>query len=234
MRLLVITSSERVENEAEKTNALFNAGMEILHIRKPDFSIEEYIDLLEGIAEKYHPQIKIHEFFSLTERYNLLGIHLNARNPNYCRHAELDSASPAKRGIAGQARNDGFVRKRTITISKSCHSIEELDAIDAYDYVFLSPIFDSISKQGYRSNFSDEILTKASLDGKINQKVIALGGINRETIPIVKKYAFGGVAVLGAITAQAPSTLPEGGGQSPLWGVGGLEVINFLNLKSLL
>jgi thiamine-phosphate pyrophosphorylase len=174
MWLIVITSSERVEQEAEKINALFEAGMEILHIRKPNFSKKEYINLLEEIKRKYHKQIKIHEFFELTENYNLLGVHLNVCNPNY----------------AG---------KQKVNISKSVHSIEELELIDEYDYVFLSPIFNSISKKGYFSNFTDEILLSASESGKINQKVIALGGINQQTLPLLRKYVFGGAAVLGDI-----------------------------------
>jgi len=204
MRLIVITSAEHLDREADKINALFDAGMEILHIRKPDFAENQYIDLIEAIKKKYHAQIKIHAFFDLAEKYNLLGVHLNSRNPNY-------------------------TGKRTVNISKSCHSIAELKEIENYDYVFLSPIFDSISKQGYRSNFSDAVLTEASQNGKINQKVIALGGINLETLPMVKKYAFGGVAVLGGI-APPP---PKGGIAPPLrGGWGGLD--NFLKLKSLL
>jgi len=191
MQLIVITPSGRTENEAKKINALFAAGLEILHLRKPDFSKKEYIQLLEEIEEKYHPKIKLHAFFELRENYNLLGVHLNKRNPNY-------------------------TGNKNVTISKSCHSIEELDAITEYDYVFLSPIFDSISKKGYCSNFSDAVLTKASLDGKINQKVIALGGINEDTIPMVKKYGFGGAAALGSIWETED------------------VVTNFLHLKSLL
>jgi thiamine-phosphate pyrophosphorylase len=190
MQLIVITSSERVEQEAEKINALFEAGMEILHIRKPDFSKQEYTNLLEKIKQKYHNLIKIHEFFELTENYNLLGVHLNVRNLNY-------------------------TGKQKVNISKSVHLIEELENIDEYDYVFLSPIFDSISKKGYFSNFDDELLTKASLEKKINQKVIALGGINQQTLPLLRKYAFGGAAILGEIWTTKD------------------VVANFLNLKSL-
>ena len=191
VRLIVITSSEYVEVESEKINALFEAGLEILHVRKPDFSKKEHVDLLDGIHQKYHDRIKIHEFFELTETYNLLGVHLNARNPIY-------------------------TGNKKVNISKSCHSIEELDTIDEYDYVFLSPIFDSISKTGYLSNFSDETLTTASLNGKINQKVIALGGINQKTFPKLTKYGFGGAAVLGNI-----------------WKTEDVAA-NFLKLKSLL
>jgi thiamine-phosphate pyrophosphorylase len=190
MWLIVITSSGRVGLEAKKINALFAAGMEILHIRKPDFSKKEYIDLLNKIKQKYHNRIKVHEFFELTETYNLLGVHLNVRNPNY-------------------------IGKKKLNITKSVHSIEELENIDKYDYVFLSPIFDSISKKDYLSKFSEEVLATASANGKINRKVIALGGINQQTLPLLKKYAFGGVAILGDI-----------------WKTGNV-VTNFLNLKLL-
>ena len=215
MWLIVITSSEPVEQEAEKINALFEAGMEILHIRKPDFSKNEYINLLDKINPKYHHKIKIHEFFELTENYNLLGVHLNVRNPNY-------------------------TGKKKLNISKSVHSIEELETIDEYDYVFLSPIFDSISKKGYLSNFDDETLTKASLSGKINPKVIALGGINQETLPLLKKYAFGGAAVLGNIwnkrhcEERSNPEINGIAGQARNDGVLANDTINnFLNLKSL-
>ena len=174
MRLIVITSPEIIWRESAKINALFNAGLEMLHIRKPNFSKKQYVELLDGIKQNYHSKIKIHEFFELTDNYNVSGVHLNVRNPEY-------------------------TQKKKVNISKSCHRIEELNEAYKYDYVFLSPIFDSISKQGYLSNFSDEILTTASLNGIINQKVIALGGIDRHTFPILRKYSFGGVALLGSV-----------------------------------
>ncbi len=174
MQLIVVTYPEFIPGESDKINSLFEAGMEKLHIRKPNAIKEAYIELLEGISPKYYDRIKIHEFFELADNYTILGVHLNARNPEY-------------------------LGKRKVNISKSCHSIEELEDIDRYDYVFLSPVFDSISKEGYQAAFSNETLTKASSNGKINQKVIALGGINGQTLPLLKSYSFGGAAVLGAI-----------------------------------
>ena len=67
------------------------------------------------------------------------------------------------------------------------------------NYVFLSPIFDSISKQGYRSAFDDATLKKASAEGIIGQKVVALGGVTRERVALLEKYGFGGAAMLGDI-----------------------------------
>ena len=174
MQLIVITYPDFIAEEAAKINALFDAGLEILHVRKPKALKEEYIALLDSIQSYYHSKIKIHEYFELTDDYELLGVHLNARNPKY----------------------EG---NKQVQISKSCHSLEEFSAIDEYDYVFLSPIFDSISKEGYDSGFSDKVLKEASKQGLINNKVIALGGINATTLPLLKNYAFGGAAVLGNI-----------------------------------
>ena len=68
-----------------------------------------------------------------------------------------------------------------------------------YDYLLLSPIFDSISKQGYRSGFSDEELRRASDEGIIDHKVIALGGVTPDRIGYLESLNFGGVAMMGAI-----------------------------------
>jgi len=225
MQLIVITSPDTVVQEAEKINALFEAGLEILHIRKPNFSKKEYIYLIKRIKEEYHPKIKIHEFFELTGKYNLLGVHLNARNPNY-------------------------TGRKVVNISRSCHSIEELKIKTKYDYVFLSPIFDSISKEGYYAKYNNMILVNASKRRQINKKVIALGGIDRETLPIVKQYGFGGAAVLGSIWQEQPAAIRSYEGDSreqyrknkypkssrfrPLNDDATDVVKNFLILKSLL
>ena len=50
-----------------------------------------------------------------------------------------------------------------------------------------------------------EVLHKASSDGIINQKVIALGGMDNTTIPLIEPLNFGGVAVLGALWGDNPS-----------------------------
>ena len=66
-------------------------------------------------------------------------------------------------------------------------------------YVFLSPIFNSISKQGYASAFTPKALFEAKQKGIINEKVVALGGITAANINKIKSYGFGGVALLGDV-----------------------------------
>lgn len=92
------------------------------------------------------------------------------------------------------------------------HSLKELeDYKEKYEYAFLSPIFDSISKIGYKSKFSHRSgaslpnnqgfsQIKPELIPAIKGKnIIALGGVDENKIELTKKVGFTGVAVLGAI-----------------------------------
>ena len=92
----------------------------------------------------------------------------------------------------------------------SCHTLEEVRIRKATllnsrtlelsdSYVFLSPIFDSISKQGYRAAFTDEELRRAHSDGIIDEHVVALGGITPANARKAFALGFGGVAILGDI-----------------------------------
>ena len=76
------------------------------------------------------------------------------------------------------------------------HSFKELEEHkEKYEYAFLSPIFDSISKVDYKSKFDlKELKEKIA-----NKNIIALGGIDEDKIKICSEMGFAGVAVLGAI-----------------------------------
>ena len=63
----------------------------------------------------------------------------------------------------------------------------------------MSPVFDSISKEGYTSAFTPAEIKSCIDDGTINDRVIALGGICKDNIPQVKEWNFGGVAILGDV-----------------------------------
>lgn len=175
MKLIVITTPQYFVEEDQIITALFEEGLDILHLRKPDTAPVYAERLLTLIPEKYHKRIVVHDHFYLKNEYKLKGIHLSHRNPlvpdNYSGH-----------------------------ISASCHTLEEVAADkNTCDYVFLSPIFDSISKEGYASAFTPEKIREAVQQGIIDKKVIALGGVNKENILRVKDFGFGGAAVLGDI-----------------------------------
>ncbi len=173
MKLIVITPPHSIANEPERITALFEEGLEILHLRKPAAMSHEIECLLKQLSPTYYSRIVLHDHFQLANTYGLKGIHLNRRNP----HPPCD-----------------FVG----SISCSCHSIAEVEQHKPLcNYVFLSPIYNSISKEGYLSAYSDEILKQAHISGIIDNKVCALGGISLIHLPQVHAWGFGGAAILG-------------------------------------
>jgi thiamine-phosphate pyrophosphorylase len=175
MKLILITPPTYFIEENKIITDLFEEGLDILHLRKPDTPPMYAERLLTLIPEQYHKRIVVHDHFYLKEEFHLKGIHINHRNPdipkNYKGH-----------------------------ISRSFHSLEEVKGHKKnYDYVFLSPVFDSISKLNYNSTYSNTELQKAHKAGVIDKKVIALGGIDTNNIKQVKKLGFGGAAILGAL-----------------------------------
>lgn len=182
---IAITPEEIDEvNEAESVKALLKSGWHRVHLRHPKASRRDMINLIEKIPPEYHSRLVLHGHFDLINEFNLGGLHLNHRCPtppsNY-------------RGA----------------MSRSCHSINEIkdcakDGND-YSYVTLSPIFDSISKAGYKSAFSENQLK--SLAEIKYPPIIALGGISPEWLDIVSQYNFSGIAMLGAIPWANPSSI---------------------------
>ena len=175
MEWIVITSPGFLQGEADFIDRLFNHGLDRLHLRKPGAEIGECRRLLDGISREWLPRIVVHDNFGLCREYGLGGVHLNGRNP---------MAPPNHEG----------------SVSRSCHSLEEISRYkEECDYLTLSPIFNSISKQGYMAAFEPEQLAAARDSGLIDRRVMALGGVTLENIPRVKELGFGGVAILGDV-----------------------------------
>lgn len=175
MEWIVITSPGFIQGEADFIDRLFGHGLDRLHLRKPGADIGECRRLLDGISREWLPRIVVHDNFGLCREYGLGGVHLNGRNP---------MAPPNHEG----------------SVSRSCHSLEEISRYKGEcDYLTLSPIFNSISKQGYMAAFGPGQLAAARDSGLIDRRVIALGGVTLENIPRVKELGFGGVAILGDV-----------------------------------
>ncbi|MDR0349211.1 MAG: thiamine phosphate synthase [Tannerella sp.] len=174
MQLIVITAEKKLFREAQLLNLLCQQGLEILHLRKPGTPFSEIKTLLEEIDINYHSRIVLHDYFQLTDLFNVKGIHINKRNPH-------------------------IYAKEGLTVSRSCHTLEEIAKASSYHYLFLSPVYDSISKIGYRKRFTAEQLRTAKANAVINRSVIALGGITSGKIPEIREYGFGGIAVSGTL-----------------------------------
>ena len=81
MKLIVVTAPTFFIEEDQIITALFEEGLDILHLRKPESQISYAERLLTLIPEKHHRRIVIHEHFSLKEEFGLMGIHLNSHCP---------------------------------------------------------------------------------------------------------------------------------------------------------
>lgn len=173
---IVITFPRVMEGEAE---ALMEICKEpcapIVHIRKPESSEAEVERLLNRLKASGcdMSRLTIHYNEPLARKYGLGGVHL--------RGEELEKGAGA-----------GLRR------SLSTHSWKEVQQYAGrVDYLFISPLFDSISKPGYRSGLDPEetFSRLAHHDGR----VVALGGISADTMTQVERLGFNGAAVLGAV-----------------------------------
>lgn len=89
-------------------------------------------------------------------------------------------------------------------ISRSFHSLDEIkNHSGKLEYAFLSPVFDSISKVGYKAAFQEEEVVEFLKTGTHDFDLIALGGIDEKTISVAHEYGFDGGAVLGALWMSA-------------------------------
>lgn len=170
---IVITLPYFFDGEAEQIVLLLHSSVDLIHIRKPESKAEEVEKLIMSIPSEYYPRLVLHDHHDLAMKYHLHGVHLNGRNPQ------------PPQGWEG-------------SVSKSCHSLEEVkEWKEKCDYVSLSPIFDSISKQGYHAAFSSTEIEEASRQGIIDKKVLALGGVTFNKIDDVLRMGFGGGMILG-------------------------------------
>lgn len=172
MELVIITTDTLFDHEAEAINTLCKEGVQVLHLRKPQSTKEQMELLLKQINPFYLNRMVLHDHFDLVQQFGLKGYHLNSRNKE-------------------------VTRDRGKSISASCHSFQELQDKSFCNYLFLSPIFNSLSKPGYQQAYSEIELLQAKKNQWINEKVYALGGITPSNLPLLKTYGFGGAVILG-------------------------------------
>lgn len=170
MKVIIFTLPEEgVPNEASRITVMLESGVvDRVHIRKPTFSAEKMRKLISEIDSFFHSQLSIHNNPELLLKFPGIGWHFSDNRP---------------------------VADCSGTLSRSCHSLAEAKRwVSECDYVTLSPVFDSISKPGYKSVCFNPIEEIAC-----NQlgTVIALGGVKPQYFPILKKRGYKGAAMLG-------------------------------------
>ena len=175
--MILITNPQQVSNETEIINALFEEGLEVLHLRKPGFDQVQMCEFISKIDQRFHSRIMIHSHYELLDSYNLKGLHFTEKTkyllPDY------DDVQCTK--------------------SMAVHELAELKSIrPTVGYILLSPLFPSVSKEGYSKKWDIEEL-KPELAKTRSFGTVALGGITLKNVKTVKELGFQDFALLGSI-----------------------------------
>jgi thiamine-phosphate pyrophosphorylase len=182
-KIIVLSSPDMVVDEVGIINGLFDAGLMVFHLRKPNYSPEALHELLNGIKQEYHDRIALPAVLldtPLFERTESKMVHFF----EHLRHLTLPDVFKK-------------LQEQGLTLSTSIHEATTYGLLhEAFDYTFFSPVFDSISKNGYKAMDKKEL---SVLKQKRETKVIALGGIDEHNCLQALDEGFDGIALLGCI-----------------------------------
>ena len=173
MKLILLTCPEFFVEEDKILTTLFEEGLDILHLRKPNSEPVFCERLLSLMPEQYRSKIVVHDHFYLRDEFGLLGIHLSKRHPE----APASYNGP---------------------VTRTCYDLQSLvEQKPSCEYVLLRNIFDSISESENKASFTPDELHNAARQGIIDRNVIAEGGVSLDNIEQVREWGFGGVAIRG-------------------------------------
>ncbi len=167
--LAIFSSEKDYPNELKLVLDLFKAGLKRFHLRKPHSDLESIRNYLSSIPKEYRERVYVHYDRKLAEEFG-------------CKlHLQFKFAV-----IQGEVQECDSV---------SVHSLEEFEQIDGHiKSCTLSPIFESISKENYAANPELDRIPK-----KRETQVLALGGVDADTVIKSRELGFNGAACLGAI-----------------------------------
>lgn len=173
MKLVIMTKSTFFVEEDKILSALFEQGMDNLHLYKPGASPLYAERLLSLLPDDYYNDITVHGHFYLKDEYHLAGIHLDTP----------DTEVP--KGYKGK-------------IGRSCSDLAMLkDMKRNANCVFLHNVFNSLSDSEEKSTFTMQQLEDAADKGLIDKKVYAMGGMSCDNVRLAKELGFGGVVIRG-------------------------------------
>ncbi|KAA2244884.1 thiamine phosphate synthase [Chitinophaga agrisoli] len=196
--ILIITHPEPLPNETILWQELLAAGADALLLRRPHWGPDEYGQVLTQTDPACYDRILIAGHWQLYQRFGLMGVHLSENLRNSTPRALLEA-----------------LRHQRCCLSTGIHSTVALPgAGDPWDLVLLSPVFDSISKPGYKGQFNSGF--RLVRDGG-GPKLLALGGVNATNAAQARQMGFDGIALLGAIWQQPAQAVEQFHAISQQW-----------------
>ncbi|MBF7092933.1 thiamine phosphate synthase [Flavobacterium sp. ALJ2] len=182
--MIVLSNPTGIANEINVIHSLFEEGLQLFHVRKPNYSLNEMISFIAQINPEFRQQLVLHSHHELIENFKINRIHFTEEK--------------RKNNLNIPARFTKLCRSKNLVLSTSTHSIADFNAIaPEFEYAFLSPVYPSISKGNY---FPENDLLEA-IKNRTNTatKLIALGGINAKNIEDTLANGFDNIALLGTI-----------------------------------
>lgn len=186
-KLIVISSETDIRHETALVNALLECGLELFHLRKPHWDVQQQRHFFKQLDPSLHSKISIHQHHEMADEFGLKYLHI--KENTRLRYLSTEGIENARRT---QRRSTSFHEYKTLE-TEGGH----------FDYCFLSPVFDSVSKQNHKQNIDHDLL----IGPQVKTKVFALGGITRDNIESVFDRGFYGAAVLGSIWNEPKKAL---------------------------
>lgn len=179
--IIVLTAEQTVSNEHEILRQLFEAGLERFHIRKYWLSETEMKQYLDAIDPVYRQHLVLHSHYHLAKDYGINRLHFREEDRQAGRHTDYTNE---------------------YNLSTSVHDMVAFNGLGKeWQYAFLSPMYPSISKQGYGT--AHTALSTLSQRNNALCQLIGLGGIDASNFSEVISSGANGIALLGSIW-QAP------------------------------
>ncbi len=170
MKLIVVSAEVSLAKEVEWIRKMIDEGLFCFHLRRKTWDLSRTQRFLEEIGGEYQSRIRVHG--PARWQGKLLGAKVHLRDGE-------------------EANSEGQ--------SKSFHTLFDANRESMLlEYGFISPIYDSISKPGYRGAFKKEELQRFLADFK-KFDLFALGGVTVEKLDDLKSMGFKGAAVMGAL-----------------------------------
>ena len=185
MEITVISSPNDELTEIEDVVRMFDAGLKHFHIRKPRMNKQQLSNYIQRFPNKFRSQMILHSYHGLANQFKLGGIHLSRehrrRNKFYSLRLWL------KRKMNPE-----------LVVTRTFHKLTDITSDRRrYNYAFLSPIFDSVTRSSLAGGFSKRALLIVIPQAK--QPIYALGGITVERLKLVNQNGFHGAAFHGSI-----------------------------------
>lgn len=169
MKKCVLITQEHISlSEVDAILSIIDNGCWRVHIRKPNAHEAPLRLFLDALCRRVDPKY--------------LSMH-------YYHNIALEYGFG---GLHGKCNVEGVMK------SLSCHSIEEIESAKGLDYLFISPVFDSISKKGYKAAVDIKQLSPL-LHKKGMPQITALGGVEKSNLHLLDEYGFENIALLGAV-----------------------------------